>query len=77
VTETPEACIIAEDIEVAGFCPPGVRTWLRLNGASELLPLLFSTGVPVSRIRPFNCPLGNKMCDVAEARVAKELRDGK
>lgn len=76
MTEPEQGGIIAEDIRGAEFCLAGVRTWLNANGVGEMLPLLFTSGIPIPRIRSFDCPLGNKLCDVAEARIAEELSNG-
>lgn len=63
-----EVLILPEDIGAAGFCMRGMREWTKTYGVTHLMDDLLKAGVPVSKIRAVNCPLGNKVCDAAEKR---------
>lgn len=61
------------DVKAAGYCHQGLREWAKAH--NFVIGRGFIDGVPVEDIRATGCPLGEKICQAAEARVAKEMSD--
>lgn len=61
-----------EDIPAAGYCMVGMRRWAQAHGIEHRIDELRAGGITVDFIRALNCPIGNRVCDVAEARAQRE-----
>ncbi len=61
-----------EDIVAAGYCMQGMRRWAEAHGIDHRIDELRAGGITVDFIRALNCPIGNRVCDAAEARASLE-----
>lgn len=55
------------DVTKSGSCMRGARQWFELHGLDY--NGFVKDGLPIEELRAINCPLADRACDAAEARV--------
>lgn len=67
--------MLPQDLPVAGLCVTGARRWYHENGLD--FETFLREGTPVDELRATGCPLAERACAAAEARVMAEGADGR
>ena len=67
--------MLPQDLPAAGLCVTGARRWYHQHGLD--FETFLREGTPVEELRATGCPLAERACLEAEARVNAEDADGR